>query len=300
MKLTVLGCTGSMSGPKGAASSYLLQAWGASSTCESSFTSGASNYDQMGTKNQRLWTLVLEMGPGAMGRLLANMSPWEVDALLLSHCHADHMVDVIGMQVYRRWGPGSPRNPLDFYGPSNTLERVRGVGGDGRDEDFATEFNFHTYEVGKTYKIGPFTLQVFSALHPVEAYSLRITGPRGFKPLSGSTLDSTQLSASNTSNLDTSTFAFSGDSDICPGIEAACANADLFLCEAAFKEGRDIVRGVHLTGYRAGKIAAQQDVNELVLTHLQPWTDPDETIADARQHYNGLLCIAEPGREFVF
>ena len=53
------------------------------------------------------------------------------------------------------------------------------------------------------------------------------------------------------------TLTYSGDTDSCHGLEDAARDADVFLCEAAFHEGRDdAIKGVHLTGKRAGEAAA--------------------------------------------
>ena len=52
-------------------------------------------------------------------------------------------------------------------------------------------------------------------------------------------------------------LTYSGDTDSCRGLEEAARDADMFLCEAAFEEGRDdAIKGVHLTGKRAGEAAA--------------------------------------------
>ena len=93
MKLTVIGATGSMSGPQSPASSYLVQARGVDPL------SGV----------ERTFSLVCDMGPGSFGALWFHVCPCELDALALSHCHADHMGDIISLQVYRKWGPDRGR-----------------------------------------------------------------------------------------------------------------------------------------------------------------------------------------------
>ena len=101
MKLTIIGCTGSMSGPDSAASSYLVQADGADPDGE-----------------VRTWSVVLDLGPGAMGQMLRYLDPIDLDAILISHCHADHIVDLVGMHVFRRW------NPTGALGPVLTLSLI--------------------------------------------------------------------------------------------------------------------------------------------------------------------------------
>ena len=85
-------------------------------------------------------------------------------------------------------------------------------------------------------------------------------------------------------------------------MEAMADGVDLLLSEAAFLEGRDTYRGMHLTGRRAGELAAgtsgtggRSPVKSLVLTHIQPWTDPVDTLKEAAEVYTGPLEAATAG-----
>lgn len=265
MKLTIIGCTGSMSGPSSAASSYLVQAHGA----------GRDG-------RPRTYSVVLDLGPGSMGQMLHHLDPADLDALVISHCHADHMVDMVGMHVYRRWNPDGALAPVLALGPAELLERVRGVDGTGPEEDYATEFAFRTVQVGRPVHVGPLTITAYDALHPVEAYGYRIEGP--------------------SEGGGTASLAFTGDTDLCEGIEAMADGVDLLLAEAAFVEGRDSWRGMHLTGRRAGELAAgtsgqggRRAAGRLVLTHIQPWTDPAVPVGEAVAVYEGPVEAATSG-----
>ncbi|WP_103062229.1 MBL fold metallo-hydrolase [Actinomyces qiguomingii] len=261
MKLTIVGCTGSMSGPDAVASSYLVQA-----------------DDVAG----RTWSVVLDLGPGAMGQLLRYLDPAELDAIAISHCHADHMVDLVGMHVYRRWNPAGCLDPVLTLGPGELLSRLNGVDGTSTRETYSTEFSFRVVEAGEAVRVGPLIITPFPALHPVDAFGYRVEGP-------GHDGDRVSL-------------AFTGDTDLCEGIEAMADGVDLLLAEAAFLEGRDTTRGIHLTGRRAGQLAAgtsgrggRRPAGRLVLTHIQPWTDVDAPLAEAAAVYGGPLTVATPG-----
>ena len=152
MRLTIIGCSGSMSGPQSSASSYLVQADGVDAD-------GAL----------RTYSIVLDLGPGSMGQLLRHLDPAELDAIAISHCHADHMVDLVGMHVYRRWLPTGALGPVACLGPSELLERLQGVDGVPPSERYATEFGFVTAVPGRSYRVGPRVSAPFEALHPVAA-----------------------------------------------------------------------------------------------------------------------------------
>ncbi|EHM89459.1 hypothetical protein HMPREF0045_00124 [Actinomyces graevenitzii C83] len=300
MKLTIVGCSGSMSGRKSSASSYLVQAWGPNTKLQLPGTEKmrlvvddelaaincavapeVTNAQPDAGNDQRLWSLVLDFGPGSMGQLLNYLDPADLDAICISHCHADHMVDLVGMHVYRRWRPEGALGPVLCIGPSTTCERLRGVDGAASCEDYHTEFSFVTAVPGRSTQIGPFTVTPFTALHPVEAYGYLVQGPSEDDPTKQVTL------------------AFTGDTDLCEGMsQMVSGGVDLLLAEAAFVEGRDVLRGMHLTGYRAGQLASEANAGQLVLTHIQPWTCHDVPLAEARQSFTGPVYDAQPGRSW--
>ncbi|RJF42590.1 MBL fold metallo-hydrolase [Actinomyces sp. 2119] len=260
MRLTVIGCTGSMSGPDSAASSYLVQAQGPG-------RDGAV----------RTFSVVMDLGPGAMGQMLHHVDPADLDAVVISHCHADHMVDLVGMHVYRRWNPSGPLGPVLCLGPSDLLPRLRGVDGTGEGEAYGTEFVFQTAVPGLPVQVGPLTITPFPALHPVEAFGFRVEGP------------------SEASMQQRVTLAYTGDTDRCPSVDAMAEGVDLLLAEAAFVEHRDTATGMHMTGRRAGELAAHAGAGRLVLTHIQPWTDPAVTLQEAAAVFTGPLEAATAG-----
>ncbi|MDO5026061.1 MAG: MBL fold metallo-hydrolase [Trueperella sp.] len=243
-----------MSGPKSASSCYLVQAQDADKT----------------------YSLVLDLGSGAMGQLTRYIHPADVDAIVLSHTHADHCVDLVGMQVYRRWHPDGALGPVPVYCPDDDAEaRMRGISGDAPDEDYRSEYDFQQVVPGQQIQIGPMTLEFFKAWHTVPALAVRITGP------------------SETDSDKQVRLTYTGDTDLSEAVVNSATDVDLLLSEAAFQEGRDTVSGVHMTGVRAGKLAYRSGAKRLLLTHLQPWTDPVQTEADARSQCQvGVTVVA--------
>lgn len=262
MLITVVGSSGSVSGPESAASCYLVQA------------------EHEGT----MTSVVLDLGPGAFGHLTRYVDPGTLDAVLLSHLHADHVVDTTSLEVHLKYAPTGPYDLLPVYGPDGTEVRLRELTG-FCDEPPAPgappyPFAFHTWAEGQVVTIGALEIEVFEVRHPVPAYAMRITGP-----------------AEN--GAERAVFTYSGDTDTCEGLNHAARDADLFLCEAAFEEGRDEVRGIHLTGRRAGEAGSKAAVRRLALTHIPPWTSAATVRAEACTEFSGPVDVAEPGARWA-
>lgn len=265
MRVTVVGCSGSLPGPGSPASCYLVEAEG-----------------PHGAGGTRTWRVLLDLGSGALGQLQNYVGLRQIDAVALSHLHADHCLDLCGMYVALKYHPaGPPDSRLPVYGPAGTAARMARAYDIDVDPGMGAELDVLEWRSGEPVQIGPLQLTPFQVVHPVEAYAIRVQGP------------SDDLAAG------TVVLAYSGDTDTCSGLTAAAEGADVLLAEAAYQEGRDEVRGVHLTGRRAAQVARAADVGLLVLTHLPPWNDTATTVAEARAVWDGQLEVARPGLQIT-
>ena len=98
MKLTVVGCSGSFPGPDSPASCYLLEHDG--------------------------YSILLDLGNGAIGPLANYIDIDEVNAVLLSHLHIDHCADVGPLYVSRRYHPEGMRDRIPVIGPQGLEARI--------------------------------------------------------------------------------------------------------------------------------------------------------------------------------
>jgi ribonuclease BN (tRNA processing enzyme) len=250
VRLTIVGCSGSFPGPESPASCYLVEA-----------------DDDAG----RTWRVLLDLGNGALGPLQRYVDLDDLDALLISHLHPDHFMDVCGLYVARRYHPaGTVERALPVHGPTGIATRLVQAYGPDAAEGLGDTYTVTEWTDGRPVSIGPLTVTPRLVVHPVEAYGLRVEH-RG------------------------RVLAYSGDTDACPALEELAKDADLLLAEASFQEDRDEVRGVHLTGRRAGEAAAAAGARRLVLTHVPVWTDLDVVLAEARAAYDGPVEPARPG-----
>lgn len=264
MKLTIVGCTGSFPGPGSPASCYLLTA-----------SDGVRN-----------WKIVLDLGSGALGAIQRYTDLEDIDGIFLTHLHPDHCMDLCGLHVAVRWKPGGwGRGRIPVWGPAATADRMATAYGLELDPGMHEEFDFSNWSERKPVTMGPFTVTPYAVNHPVEeAYALRVEVTEPDKD----------------GNPVTRVLSYSGDTDSCGGLEDAARDADLFLCEAAFEEGRDdAIKDVHLTGKRAGDAAVAAGARRLLLTHIPVWTSPTTVMAEAKGVFGQHVAVAVAGVHYT-
>ncbi|MFI8822286.1 MBL fold metallo-hydrolase [Streptomyces sp. NPDC053431] len=245
MKLTVVGCSGSFPSAESACSSYLVEADG--------------------------FRLLLDMGNGALGELQRHIGLYDLDAIFLSHLHADHCIDMCVYFVARYYRhEGGRCGAIPVFAPEGAEQRLTTAYGDTPPEGAMGEvFDFQPLK-SNTFEVGPFTVRTEKVRHPVEAFGIRIEhGGR--------------------------TLTYSGDTGVCDALHDLAAGADLFLCEASFTHGKEDIPALHLNGREAGAQAARAGVGRLVLTHIPPWTDGERNLADAREVFGGPTELARAG-----
>ncbi len=245
MKLTVLGCAGSFPGPDSACSAYLVEADG--------------------------FRLLVDFGAGSLSALQRYATLTSIDAILLSHLHADHVLDACNYVVVRRYAPDGPYPPLPIHAPAGAANRLAAAYGEGPLDDVYT---FHDLSPG-TFEIGPFSVTVDRMNHPVETFGVRLQ--HGGRVL-----------------------AYSADTAPCDSLVRLAQDADLFLCEASYVDGEDNPPDLHLTGSEAGEAATKANVGRLVLTHLViAWGSPAKAYESAASVFAGPIEIARPGATYV-
>lgn len=246
MLLTVLGCSGSIPGPSSPASGYLIEAGGA--------------------------RLVVDLGNGTLSTLQQHADPLSLDALLLSHLHADHCADFSALTVLRRYHPDAdPRAAkLPVYAPTEAPSRFAAQyapdAAELAETDLSDVYEFHAWPVEA--RINEIGVRVTRVAHPCEAYGLRL-------------------------EHDGRTLAYTGDSGACPALTELAGGADVLLAEASWTHAEDRPPDLHLSGREAGELAEAARVGRLIITHVPPWTEADAVLEEAKGAFSGEVVLAE-------
>ena len=259
MRLTVLGCSGSGPGPDSPGSGYLLHAGDA--------------------------RLVLDLGNGALGALQRELDPFDLDAVLLSHLHADHCADMASLVVYRRYHPHPPYEPrehrLPVHAPENAPDRLAAAYAVSAEELTETHLSdvldFHPLADGGRAEIAGCAVTAVKVDHPCDAYAVRVQ--HGGRSL-----------------------VYSGDTGPSPGLVSLARDADVFLCEASWPHVTpswdEPPPGVHLSGRQAGEHASAAGARRLLITHVPAWFDGEELAQEARSAYDGPVELVAPGATY--
>jgi ribonuclease BN (tRNA processing enzyme) len=249
VKITVLGCSGSVPGPDRSTSGYLVEADGA--------------------------RLVLDLGSGTFGNLQNHCSPFDLDAVLLSHLHLDHCADFSALTTYRRAHPRPPYSPyerrLPVFAPAGAPGRLANAHAASREEldsvGLEDVFEFIPLQQGKI-RVGPFDITIAAMRHICEAYAFRVE-------CAGRSL------------------VFSGDTAPCPELAELATGADVLLADAAWRDRGGRVDNLHMSGREAAGIAVDAGVGRLLLTHVLPWSDREGVFADAAAVFPDRTFLVE-------
>ena len=251
MRLTVIGCSGSYPGPDSSASCYLLEA--------------PDPHDP-----GRTWRILLDLGSGALGALQRHVDPLTIDAVFISHLHADHFFDISGYYVLRKYHPTGPQPRIPVWGPRSTKARVAKAYGLPEKPGMTEEFQFRRVRKRRPMCVGPFTITAARMDHPIEAYAFRVEcGGR--------------------------VLVYTGDTAKNDALVRIAEGADLLLAEAAFRDGIDNPPNIHMTGSEAAATAQEAGVDVLVLTHIPPWHEKRHAIEEANGHFAGRVLLAAEG-----
>jgi len=244
MRLRVLGSNGTYPTPGHPASGYLV--------------------DHDGT------VVMLDCGPATLGALQALMPPARLSAIVISHGHGDHCIDLFPLFSVLRFGPETVTG-LPVFAPAGFAERFGGFLGAGPDHDLYRILEFRTAAPGITARVGSLSLAFEEAVHPVPAV---VTGVEA----GGRRL------------------VYSGDTGPGGGLARLAAGADVLLCEAT-TQGEPGGYPYHLAAVDAGAAAAAAGVGRLLVTHVAPLLDPEVSVREAASVFDGPVSWAAPGLE---
>jgi ribonuclease BN (tRNA processing enzyme) len=263
VRITVLGKSPSWQDAGGACSGYLVESSG--------------------------HRLLLDCGNGVFGKLRSRCDYTEVDAVVISHLHADHFLDLVPFSyaltyaprqqpvAVDRWpGTDTPARPALHAPPGATETFRRVVGAWGGDDLVEKAFELREYDPGERLEAGPLGVRFHAVEHFVPTYAVEITA-----------------------GADGGRFVFGADTAPDDGLVEFATGADLLIVEATLpRPEREGPRG-HLTPAEAGEHAARAGVGRLVLTHISDELDESWARREAQEAFGGPVEVAREGAVYA-
>src|SRR4051812_31138246 len=246
MRITVLGKSPSWTDAGGACSGYLVQ-------------EGAT-------------TILLDCGNGVFGKLRAAADPFALDAVVLSHIHADHILDLVPFAYALLFaGPSGELAPPPLHAPRGGADRLHRLSGIwGSDGLLTRAFDVREYDPDAPLVLGDLELRFAPVPHYVPTWAMAFGGR----------------------------IVFGADCAPHDAVVDLARRADTLLLEATLREAETEPPFGHLTPEQAGELAARAGVARLVVTHLPDHFDEAWVRAQAAQRFGGEVVVAREGASY--
>ena len=257
MRVTVLGKSPSWQDAGGACSGYLLQ--------------------------ENDTAVLVDCGNGVFSKLRQRIDYVDVDAVVISHLHADHFLDLVPYAYALTYAPRQQPVPVPPWpgtdkpakprliappGARDTFRRV--VGAWGNEDLIENAFELEEYEESSTPEVGPLRFAFRSVPHFTETFAIKVSNGRG-------------------------TFAYGADSRPSDELCRFAKGSDLFIVEATLpRPERTGIRG-HLTPEEAGEHAKLAEVKRVVLTHISDELDATWARDQASKAFGRRVDVAREG-----
>jgi ribonuclease BN (tRNA processing enzyme) len=258
MRITVLGKSPAWQDAGGACSGYLLEEGGI--------------------------TLLLECGNGVFAKLREHVDYTDVDAVLVTHLHADHFIDLVPysyallltprqqpVPVAGHPGTDDPARPR-LIAPPGSVQFFRNVVGCWGDEELIEQaFRIEEFGRDSAIQVGPLTATFTEVPHFVLTHAVNLTSEAGGR------------------------LTFGADCRPCEELVGAARGTDLLLVEATLpRPERTGIRG-HLTPGEAGEHARRAGAKRVVLTHISDELDAEWAREQGSEAFGAPVDVARAG-----
>ena len=214
--------------------------------------------------------VLLDLGQGSFPRLASMLPPSALDAVLISHLHPDHFIDLVALRHYLHW-EFQPARRVRVIAPATLERRLDAL----HDEPGFTAASLDVEDLrAGSMEIGDLHVEAGRVTHTDDSYGLRVSTPEG------------------------TGIVYSGDCGQAADLEPLIRPGDVLLAEVSFGPGPVAAGAMHLDGPAVGALAARTWAGRVLLTHIQMGFDPTATIDAVTALYGGPVDLVQPGDRF--
>jgi ribonuclease BN (tRNA processing enzyme) len=215
--------------------------------------------------------VLLDLGQGSFPRLTAAIEPSTLDAVVISHLHPDHFVDLVPLRHYLAY-QFHPRRRIRVIAPPGLEARLDGLHAEPGFTALALDLEPHPEDRGR---IGELTLESRPVTHTAESRAIRVAPAAGGPGL-----------------------VYSGDCGRAEDLRPLVRAGDTLLVEVSFGNG-PVPTGVnHLDAPAIAALVGTLDVRQVLLTHLQMGFEPGPAVATVTAATGGAVHLVHPGESY--
>jgi ribonuclease BN (tRNA processing enzyme) len=217
--------------------------------------------------------LLLDLGQGSFPRLAGAIEPSTIDAVVISHLHPDHFIDLVALRHYLYW-QFKPARRVRILAPAGLAQRLDAL----HEQPGFTRASLDVEDVHPgSQTIGTLTIEASRVTHTRDSHAYRVAGADGEGP----------------------GLVYTGDCGRAEDVDALVRPGDTLLSEVSFGPGPVPADAAHLDGPAVAALANRTGAGTVLLTHLQMGFDETATIASVTSRFGGPVSLVAPGDGFT-
>ncbi|HEY9367993.1 MBL fold metallo-hydrolase [Streptomyces sp.] len=220
----------------------------------------------------RVW---VDAGSGTLAELQRHARLEELDAIWISHLHADHSADLLTAYYAALYADIQLSSPIPLFGPPGIADRLAHFLTNGPTRSpVESAFAVHELHDGHETRLGSLTLTSRAVEHGMPAFAVRIEARER-------------------------SLVYSGDTAPCANLTQLADRCDVLLCEAESDQASGEGALVHHTPEDAGITACTARAGRLIVTHVGRFLTPQQAVTRASARFDGSVDYAAPGATFL-
>ena len=221
--------------------------------------------------------IVLDLGQGSFPALASTIEPSTLDAVVVSHLHPDHFIDLVPLRHYLRYQLETPRR-VAVHAPAGIDARIDAL---HAEPGFCEAvFDVAALEPGER-RIGAFGVEARPVTHTDDSFAFRVTPE----------------ASHDTGDAAVPGLVYSGDCGRWEDLVPLVREGDVLLVEVSFGAGPVSPGAMHLDAHDVIRLAHATRPSRVLLTHLQMGFSAEETVRVVREGFPGPTTLVEPGFE---
>ncbi len=222
-------------------------------------------------------SVLLDLGQGSFPRLAAAIEPSTLDAVVVTHLHPDHFIDLVPLRHYLAFQFRPPRR-VRVIGPDALPDRIDAL--HAQPGFAATTLDFEAFpSIEAPVVIGDLAVVAAPVAHTRESHAIRISA-------SGRGTGAAAVGPG---------LVYSGDCGRAEDLDALIRPGDALLVEVSFGIGPVPEGAMHLDAGAIGRLVQRTNPGLVLLTHLQMGFDADEAVAAVQRTTSAPVQLVEPG-----